>query len=65
MLTLCMIAGVVFVGAEIMDTVHAEAQAMWDIRRLLTWAPDMVTPVLGLVPIEHLGSTLDELLLPA
>jgi dienelactone hydrolase len=26
-----------FIGAEIMDTVHAEAQAMWDIRRLLTW----------------------------
>jgi dienelactone hydrolase len=27
-----------FIGAEIMDTVHAEAQAMWDVRRLLAWA---------------------------
>jgi len=26
-----------FIGAEVMDTVHAEAQAMWDIRRLLSW----------------------------
>jgi hypothetical protein len=26
-----------FIGAEILDTVHAEAQAMWDIRRMLSW----------------------------
>jgi hypothetical protein len=26
-----------FIAGEILDTVHAEAQAMWDIRRLLSW----------------------------
>jgi hypothetical protein len=40
-----------FIGAEVMDTVHAEAQAMWDIRRLLTWVRaqgDAGVGVLGL-----------------
>lgn len=27
-----------FIGGELLDTVFAEAQAMWDIRRLLSWA---------------------------
>ena len=26
-----------FLGADVLDTVHAEAQAVWDIRRLLGW----------------------------
>jgi hypothetical protein len=26
-----------FLGADILDTVHAEAQAVWDIRRMLDW----------------------------
>jgi hypothetical protein len=26
-----------FISGEVLDTVHAEAQAMWDIRRLLAW----------------------------
>jgi dienelactone hydrolase len=26
-----------FIGAEVMDSAHAEAQAMWDIRRMLGW----------------------------
>ncbi len=26
-----------FLGGEVLDTIHAEAQAMWDIRRLLSW----------------------------
>jgi len=26
-----------FIGAEVLDTAHAEAQAMWDIRRMLSW----------------------------
>jgi hypothetical protein len=29
-----------FISGEILDTVHAEAQAMWDIRRMLTWVRD-------------------------
>lgn len=26
-----------FIAGEILDTVHAEAQAMWDIRRMIAW----------------------------
>jgi dienelactone hydrolase len=26
-----------FLGADVLDTVHAEAQAIWDIRRMLSW----------------------------
>jgi dienelactone hydrolase len=26
-----------FLGADVLDTVHAEAQAIWDIRRMLGW----------------------------
>jgi pimeloyl-ACP methyl ester carboxylesterase len=29
--------GAVFPGADVMDDVHATAQAVWDIRRLLSW----------------------------
>lgn len=29
--------GVVFPGEDILDDVHAAAQAVWDIRRILTW----------------------------
>ena len=31
------ISGEHYMGGEFLDTVHAEAQAMWDIRRLLSW----------------------------
>jgi hypothetical protein len=26
-----------FLGGDVLDSIHAEAQAMWDIRRLLSW----------------------------
>jgi hypothetical protein len=26
-----------FLGGDVLDTIHAEAQAMWDVRRLLSW----------------------------
>ncbi len=26
-----------FIGGDLLDTIHAEAQAMWDLRRLLAW----------------------------
>jgi dienelactone hydrolase len=31
------VSGTGFLGAVLMDTVHAVAQGMWDIRRLLSW----------------------------
>ena len=29
-----------FLSGQVLDTVHAEAQAMWDIRRMLSWVRD-------------------------
>lgn len=31
------VSGDGFLAADFVDTIHAEAQAMWDIRRILTW----------------------------
>ncbi len=32
-----MVSGDGFLSGDLLDTVHAEAQAMWDIRRLIAW----------------------------
>ncbi|MFP6630701.1 MAG: alpha/beta hydrolase [Myxococcota bacterium] len=36
-----------FMGAHPLDTVHAEAQAIWDIRRLLSWVRAQDAPAIG------------------
>ncbi len=36
-----------FMSANALDTVHAEAQAMWDIRRLLSWIRAQEPPSIG------------------
>jgi dienelactone hydrolase len=36
-----------FMSGDHLDTVHAEAQAMWDVRRLLTWARAQGGPAVG------------------
>jgi hypothetical protein len=36
-----------FLAGEFLDTVHAEAQAMWDIRRLLSWVRTQSPPRVG------------------
>jgi hypothetical protein len=36
-----------FLSGNALDTVHAEAQAMWDIRRLLSWARGQGAPAVG------------------
>jgi hypothetical protein len=36
-----------FLAGDFLDTVHAEAQAMWDIRRLLTWVRAQDAPAVG------------------
>ena len=36
-----------FIAGEHMDTVHAEAQAMWDLRRLLSWVRAQDAPAVG------------------
>jgi dienelactone hydrolase len=36
-----------FLAGEFLDTIHAEAQAMWDIRRLLSWIRRQSPPRVG------------------
>jgi dienelactone hydrolase len=36
-----------FLSANFLDTVHAEAQAMWDLRRLLSWIRAQGAPQVG------------------
>ena len=39
-----------FLSGDILDTVHAEAHAMWDIRRMLTWVRDQQgAPAVGVM----------------
>lgn len=55
-----------FLGGEVLDTIHAEAQAMWDIRRMLTWVRAQGAPRIGAYGLSLGGynaallSTLDE-----
>jgi hypothetical protein len=37
-----------FFGGDILDTLHAEAQAVWDVRRLLSWIRAQGAPAVGL-----------------
>jgi len=36
-----------FLGMDIVDTLHAEAQSMWDMRRLLSWVRQQGAPAVG------------------
>lgn len=36
-----------FLAGDFLDTVHAEAQAMWDVRRLLSWVRAEGAPAIG------------------
>jgi hypothetical protein len=36
-----------FLAGDFLDTVHAEAQAMWDVRRLLSWVRGEGAPAVG------------------
>jgi dipeptidyl aminopeptidase/acylaminoacyl peptidase len=37
-----------FFGGDILDTLHAEAQAVWDVRQLLSWIRTQGSPPVGL-----------------
>jgi len=37
-----------FLGGDVLDTVHAEAQTIWDLRRLLSWIRAQGAPRVGL-----------------
>ena len=46
-----------FLGMDVIDTLHAEAQAMWDMRRLLSWVQDQGAPAVGAFGISLGGYT--------
>lgn len=46
------ISGDGFLAGNFMDTIHAGAQAMWDIRRLLTWLRSQEAPAIGVYGIS-------------
>ncbi len=41
-----------FMGTQPLDTLHAEAQAMWDIRRLLSWVRAQEAPAIGVLGLS-------------
>jgi hypothetical protein len=41
-------SGAGFLGGDVLDTVHAEAQTIWDLRRLLSWIRAQGAPRIGL-----------------
>ena len=41
-----------FIGGEVLDTIHAEAQAMWDIRRMISWARAQGAPAVGVMGLS-------------
>jgi len=55
-----------FLTGDILDTIHAEAQAMWDIRRILGWVRSQGDPAVGVLGYSLGGynaallSTLDD-----
>jgi hypothetical protein len=46
-----------FITGDAMDTVHAEAQAMWDIRRMIGWARAQGAPAVGVLGLSLGGYT--------
>ena len=38
-----------FLSGDVLDSIHAEAQAMWDIRRMLTWVRAQGAPEVGVM----------------
>jgi hypothetical protein len=41
-----------YITADALNTVHAEAQAMWDIRRLIGWIRDVGAPAVGVYGVS-------------
>jgi hypothetical protein len=50
-------SGAEFVGSFYLNTVHAEAQAMWDLRRLLGWLRGTGAPRIGVYGLSLGGYT--------
>lgn len=46
-----------FLGIDVIDTLHAEAQAIWDMRRLLSWVRHQDAPAVGAFGLSLGGYT--------
>jgi hypothetical protein len=46
-----------FLGIDVIDTLHAEAQAIWDMRRLLSWVRAQEAPSVGAFGLSLGGYT--------
>ena len=46
-----------FFTGDFVDTLHAQAQAVWDVRRLVTWLQDEGAPAVGLYGVSLGGYT--------
>ena len=46
------VSGAGFLSGDVLDVVHAEAQAMWDIRRLLGWVRAQGAPAIGVYGVS-------------
>ncbi len=46
-----------FLGVNVIDTLHAEAQAIWDMRRLLSWVRAQGAPTVGAFGLSLGGYT--------
>ena len=46
-----------FMGVDVIDTIHAEAQAMWDMRRILSWVRAQEAPSVGAFGLSLGGYT--------
>lgn len=50
-------SGTGFLGLDVIDTIHAEAQAIWDMRRLLSWVKAQEAPGVGAMGLSLGGYT--------
>ena len=50
-------SGTGFLGLDVVDTIHAEAQAVWDMRRLLSWVNAQEAPGVGAIGLSLGGYT--------
>ena len=50
-------SGTGFLSVDVIDTLHAEAQAMWDMRRLLSWIRAQEAPSVGAFGLSLGGLT--------
>jgi len=46
-----------FLGGEILDTLHGEAQAVWDIRQMIGWLREQGAPAVGVTGLSLGGYT--------